>query len=103
MNLGGGHRLGFYCIAVSHAKGSVSLPLCGDSPCCSSNERADTYAQSNLSPLLSRSQEQGKIARNQKLGCGVRTGRSRFWIFLMAWPDDCRLYTLLDVISPPWV
>jgi hypothetical protein len=49
LNLGGRHRLGFYCIAVSHAKGFVSLPLCGDSPGCSSNERADTDAQSNLS------------------------------------------------------
>lgn len=40
---------------------SVSLLLCGDSPGCSSHERADTYAQSNLSAVLGRSQERGKL------------------------------------------
>ena len=60
---------------------SVSLLLCGDSPGCSSHERADTYAQSNLSAVLSRSQERGKIARNQISGS--------------------RVHELFDVISPP--
>ena len=104
MNLCGGHRLGFYCIAVSHGKGSVSLPLCGDSPGCSSNERADTDAQSNLSAVLSRSYECEKIARNNNLDVSYTfaaaepcaSSVSRLWAALI----NSRGQALFDVISP---
>src|SRR5947209_3844697 len=47
---------------------SVSSLLWGKCPGCSSNKRADTYAQSNLSPRLSRSFERQENAHPRNAG-----------------------------------